>query len=331
MSEERFVRERIEGWTDLRALVTRAQQRGLRSLSGADVRRLGALYRAATADLATARTLRLDPDTIAHVNRVAAAAHDLVYAAPARPAGSRLWHFVSAGFPALVRRTAAYHVTAGVTFLLGVAAAFAVFRHDPAFADTVFGPDLRARAVASASGASYLELPGMVRPVFSWGIVTNNVNAMLAAFALATPFAFGGVVMMLYQGMFALGGVLAVFADEGAAGSVLTFAAAHGPLELTAIFIGCGAGMRIGVAPLLPGRRERLAAFVDTAKESIALVGGAALMLLLAAQFEGHVSPTTLPPVVKWSVGAVWVVLLALYFGRAGRRTAASSDAAPNR
>ena len=69
MNERRFVDDRLPRWKELRALLDRAHLRGLSSLSGGDVRRLGSLYRSATTDLAAARSLRLSEATVQHVNR----------------------------------------------------------------------------------------------------------------------------------------------------------------------------------------------------------------------------------------------------------------------
>jgi len=325
VNEERFVHDRIDRWSELRTLVERAQQAGLRSLAGADVRRLGALYRAATADLATARTLDLTAETQAHLNRLCAAAHDLVYARKSAGSVRRARaFFVGGGFPALVRRTAIYHLSAGLAFALGVVAAFVVYRNDPALADRMLGPELRRGALRSLATESYLDVPGLVRPLFGWGIIANNINVTLVSFAMGALLGVCGVLMMLYQGMVALGGVLAVYTDVGAAHIVLTWAAAHGPLELTAIFIGTGAGIRTGIAPLLPVRRTRIAAFAETARESIALLGGAVVMLFFAGLLEGFVSPADLPPPVKWTVGALTIAAMVGYFGGWGLRRVAA-------
>lgn len=323
MNEERFVRDRVARWDELRALVDRGTQAGLRALAGSEVRRLGALYRAATADLATARTLRLSRETQAHLNRLCASAHDLVYARRSRGSLERAQAFLGGGFARLVRATAPYHAAAAFAFVLGVAAAYLVFRQDPALADRMLGAHVRGGALRAAADEHYIEIPGLVRPLFSWGIMANNVNATLVGFALGSLLGVGGLLFALYQGMFALGGVLAVYADEGLAYVVLTFAAAHGPLELTAIFIGIGAGMRTGLAPLVPGRRTRMAALVATARESVALLGGVAVMLVLAGLLEGFVSPSYLPPAVKWGIGALTIGGMAAYFGWAGRAPAA--------
>jgi len=329
MNEERFVHVRIDKWNELRDLVERAQQAGLRSMKGAEVQRLGALYRAATADLATARTLDLTPETQAHLNRLCAAAHDLVYSRTSRGAVGRARTFLlGGGFPRLVRKTAWYHLASGGAFVLGAAAAFLVFVDDPALADSVLGAEVRRGALRSLATESYLDVPGLVRPLFGWGIIANNVNVTLISFAIGSVLGGFGILFMLYQGMFAIGGALAVYADVGAAHIILTWAAAHGPLELTAIFIAAGAGIRTGLSPLLPGRRSRSAAFAETARESVALLGGAAVMLVFAGLLEGFVSPAVIAPQVKWAVGAVTIVLMIVYFCAGGRSRPVASTGA---
>ena len=106
MKEERFVAERSARWKALAGLLSRAQTRGLASLSGDEARRLGALYRAATTDLAAARSFRLSEGTVSHVNRLCVAAHDLVYAGHRGGGGPRRAAlFLASEFPSLVRRT----------------------------------------------------------------------------------------------------------------------------------------------------------------------------------------------------------------------------------
>jgi uncharacterized membrane protein SpoIIM required for sporulation len=94
----------------------------------------------------------------------------------------------------------------------------------------------------------------------------------------------------------------------------------HGPYELTAIAISGAAGLLLGKALIAPGRRTRLAALRVNARDAVTLVGGAALMLLLAAAVEAFWSGSGGPSGLKYGVGAVGWVLVALYLGLAGRR-----------
>jgi uncharacterized membrane protein SpoIIM required for sporulation len=92
------------------------------------------------------------------------------------------------------------------------------------------------------------------------------------------------------------------------------FVTAHGPFELTAIVLSAGAGLRLGLAWLLPGRWSRLAALRRTAEETLPLMGAAMAMFFLAALIEGLISPSALPYWVKASVAVVSSGMLSFYF-----------------
>jgi uncharacterized membrane protein SpoIIM required for sporulation len=320
VNEASFVRERAARWTELRNLLARAQRRGLSALSGSEARRLGSLYRLATTDLALARSLRLPEPTVVHVNRLCAAAHDLVYAGHRRAgAMSRFGRFLAQGFPSLVRRTSRFHAAVALTFLAASLAGYLVFRDDPELAERSLGTVFQERAErarAAGPGAQrYLDLSAVYMPFMSWGIIANNVGVTLMAFALGAFLGVGSLVPVVATGV-GLGGGFAVFEGEGVSHVLWTWVAAHGPLELTAVFIAAGAGMRLGFALVVPGRRSRAAAFRDTGRESVLLLGGTAVMLVVAGLLEGFVSPSDLPAPTKWAIGAGTAAFAAWYFLR---------------
>jgi uncharacterized membrane protein SpoIIM required for sporulation len=307
VNERRFVSERAERWRALESLIDRAHRSGLRRMPGADVRRLGALYRSAATDLAAARTLGCSEDTVRHVNRLCAAAHDLVYASRRSSPARVLVVAATEEFPALVRRTAVWHLAAASICLLAAAAAFVVFREDPDLADRTLGALLRQRAERSAAmpedARRYLELRGTFAPFLSWGIIANNVTVSLVLFATSATTIVLGCLSLLVNGVM-VGGAFAVFADVGVPEVLGTFIAGHGPLELMALWIAGGAGLRVGAAWVLPGRRTRLAAFQESGREALTLLLGTTLMLFAAGLIEGFVSPSTLPAALKVAVGA---------------------------
>jgi uncharacterized membrane protein SpoIIM required for sporulation len=322
VKEERFVAERTPRWTELRALVARAQALGLSALSGDEVRRLGALYRAATTDLAAARGSRLSEGTVNHVNRLCVAAHDLVYAGHrGGDVSGRAARFLASGFPALVRRTWRFHAFAAAAMILPGVAAFLVFRNDPDLAERALGTVFRERAERAAAmpdGARrYIEVPGLWTPVMSWGLMSHNIQVAVFGFALGAAGCVGAAWLLVVQGV-SLGGGLAAFHDAGVPGVLWTFISAHGPLELTAVAISCGAGLRLGFSIVVPGRRSRAAAFRETGLESVALMLGTAAMLVAAGLLEAFLSPSEAPAPAKWAVGAATAVGMAWYFARAG-------------
>jgi uncharacterized membrane protein SpoIIM required for sporulation len=329
--EERFVRERMARWEELQTLVDAAHRRGFRPLGGSGARRLGELYRTVASDLALAQTLGISAATIAHLNRLCVTTHDLVYASTRESPARRTTAFIASGFPALVRQTWRFHALAA-TVLFGTAlVAYLAFRADPALAREAVGSEMYLRAVRAKeladSSTRYIEMPSLSRPFFSWGLVANNVNVSLMLFATGALAGLGTLLLLAVNGLH-IGGAVAVFAEVGVPGSILTFMSAHGPVELGAICIAGGAGLRMGMSLLLPGQKPRARAFRDAATDSVRMLGGTAVMLVVAGLLEAFVSPvTTIPPPVKWSVGAFTLVLLLLYFGLCGRRTLTATSA----
>lgn len=332
MREERFVESRRARWADLRSLVDRSHRRGLRSLSGREARDLGALYRGATSDLAVARSRKYSEPTVAHLNRLCVAAHGLVYGGrSAERTTGRAAALFAETFPALVRRTWKWHAFAAAVVIVSGIAAYAVMAGDPDLTERTMGSGLQQRAERSLAmpddARRYVEVPDLWMPVFSWGIMTNNIRVALTGFAFGAAAGVGTVVLLIVQGVH-VGGAFAVYRDAGVPGLLATFTSAHGPLELTAIFISCGAGMRLGLSVLVPGRRSRAAAFREAGLESVTMLVGVAAMLVVAGLIEGFLSPSAAPAPVKWGVGAASICAMAWHFGAAGRKRGHAADPA---
>ena len=91
-------------------------------------------------------------------------------------------------------------------------------------------------------------------------------------------------------------------------------------MELTAICLaGRGGDWDSGRALLVPGRRTRREALRERGRALLSLVGGSVLLLIVAGLVEGFYSPSGLPAVAKFAFGGGTALLLAAYFGLAGR------------
>src|SRR4030095_7408172 len=86
---------------------------------------------------------------------------------------------------------------------------------------------------------------------------------------------------------------------------LVTFMVAHGVIELSCIFIASGAGMMIGYSIIHPGDLTRAQALKKTGMEAAKIVIGCACFLVVAGVIEGFISPSSLPPVVKFATGIV--------------------------
>jgi hypothetical protein len=98
--------------------------------------------------------------------------------------------------------------------------------------------------------------------------------------------------------------------------SLWSFVAAHGVLELPAIFIAGGAGLGIAKGLLFPGNLPRRDSLVQAGARSVRLVLGTIPLLAVAGVVEAFVSPTPVASYVKFLLAAGLATLLVLYLAR---------------
>ncbi|HEX8361158.1 MAG TPA: stage II sporulation protein M [Longimicrobium sp.] len=315
-----LVRRQRPEWDEYARLLEGAQKDGLRKLDETTVSRFAALYRGVAADLARARTYGGSPELLYTLERSVGAGHNLLYRAPAR-SWPRFRAWVAGGFPALVRRLWRPIALAAVLFYLPGLLAFAYVRADPARARELVPAEMMARAEEAARkearGEGYVEVPELMMPAMASRIISNNVQVSFLAFAGGIMAGIGTLWVLVFNGVH-LGSVAAVFANQGQSLHLWTFVLPHGIIELTAICIAGGAGLWLGSAFLVPGRLTRREALVVRGREAIALIGGTALLLLVAGTIEGFVSPSDLPRPLKLAFAALVALVLAVYLLKAG-------------
>jgi uncharacterized membrane protein SpoIIM required for sporulation/uncharacterized RDD family membrane protein YckC len=324
-----LVRRQRETWAEYQALVGRAQARGLNWLSERELSRFAALYRETAADLARARTYGASRELLYTLERLVAAGHNLLYR-PSLRSARQLAEWFRSGFPALVRLRWRPILLAAVIFYLPAVVAFAAIRLDPPRAREMLPAEMLARAESGvgrdAEGRGYIEMPPVAMPVMATSIVANNVQVTFVAFAGGVLAGLGTVAILVFNGVF-LGGVAALFANHGLSLYLWTFVLPHGIIELTAIVIAGGAGLWLGSAMVLPGRRTRREALAVRGREAVALLSGTVLLLVVAGFIEGFISPAAIPRPLKLGFAAIFALLLFLYLLVGGRGTEARGRA----
>jgi uncharacterized membrane protein SpoIIM required for sporulation/uncharacterized RDD family membrane protein YckC len=332
MASERFVIRKQESWEEFHRLATAAERRGLERLGPSEIPGFAARYREVAADLARARTYGVDPRVLDHLERIVTAGHNAIYGLRGRRRHT-LAHVLLRELPAAVFAGRAYVLVAMVLFGVPAVAGYSTIRERPEAAAELLPSGLIARAETGhdeiAAGRGYAEAPDPYLPLFASGIVANNVQVAFFAFAFGITAGLGTVLVLVFNGFF-LGAALGLFAEYGLGGWLLTFVAAHGVLELAAIFIAAGAGLVVARALVAPGDVRRRDALVLGGRAAIRMVGAAACLLVLAGTIEGFLSASDAPAALKLVVSAASGVLLALYIGN-GRRnmTESSAYAAP--
>ncbi len=154
-------------------------------------------------------------------------------------------------------------------------------------------------------------LLAVVPPAFvAFGIMTNNIVVALFAFTLGTFYGIGTLYILAVNG-FMLGGAFAFTARYGLADDLFRFVVAHGPVELSVIWIASAAGINLGEALARPGNRSRSHAFRQAVQASAGVLAVCLPFLIGAGVIEGFISPDDGYPLANRAViGCCYEVLL---------------------
>jgi uncharacterized membrane protein SpoIIM required for sporulation len=155
-------------------------------------------------------------------------------------------------------------------------------------------------------------------PVIGSYIGVNNIQVAIMAFAGGVTFGALTVYAMIQNGLMV--GVLSGFFGQAGAGFPFwALIAPHGSLELPAIIIAGGAGLKMAGSLLFPGDLTRGASLKAAAPVAARILLGTVPLFVLAAAIEGFFTPSAAPDVVKVAVGVVLFALLVAYVTLPGR------------
>jgi uncharacterized membrane protein SpoIIM required for sporulation len=324
---DRFVVLREAGWEAFRQRASAIEEGGIRNTSGRELVAFAGAYREVAADLARARTYGVDPRVLEYLTRVVSTGHNALYGVRGvrrlRPR-----QFLLQSLPASVWEARRYVLAAFLVFVIPGLIGFFVVRLDPAAAESLLPDQMIARAATGGdqarAGIGYAEMPSPFLPMMASGIIANNVQVAIAAFAFGISAGIGTVLILSLNGL-SIGATLGLFTNYGLAGWLLTFVAGHGVLELTAIFFAGGAGLAIARAVVAPGDLARRDALVVNGRLALRLVGAAAVLLLVAGAIEGFLSASPAPAALKVGVSAASAGVVGLLF-LLGRKVALRTE-----
>jgi uncharacterized membrane protein SpoIIM required for sporulation len=301
-----FVTEHSGEWHRLRTLVSR------RSLDADEADELVTLYQRTITHLSIVRSRT--PDTVILIEL-----SNLVIAARAALAGGprfgwrQLARFFTHTLPAeLYRARRWWIVTALASMAITVAMGWYFATHPEAVA--LFSDRDDVRELVDRQFVDYYS----AYQASHFGLQVWTNNAVVTAKCIAAGVLILPVFYIQFQNLFNLALIGGVMGGAGHTGTLLTYLAPHGLLELTCVFIGAGVGLRIGWAWIAPGlTRTRVQALVDEGRAGVRIAAGLACALGVAGLLESFVTPSNLPPLLRVGTGAVvWLLFLAYAVGR---------------
>jgi uncharacterized membrane protein SpoIIM required for sporulation len=311
-------------WRELETLLDQAFGRARAKTKGsAPVRgeRLAALYRRACEHLALARARAYPAYLLDRLDRLTSDAHQLIY--QRREFGLLgLKRLIVFDFPRAVRAHSAYVLAAAALFVLPLLVVGLLVYYRPELILSIVNAGTAAGFEQMYSGGAQAvgRAPADGNWVMFGSYISHNIGIAFQCFAGGLFFGLGSSFFLAYNGA-VIGGVAGYLTERGLSPTFYSFVVTHGAFELTAIVLSGAAGLRLGHALLVPGRRRRLQSLALAAKDCAVIVYGFTFMLVAAAAIEAFWSAAGwIPHPVKYAVAAVcWTTVLG-YLAFQGRR-----------
>ena len=319
MDIDAFVAAHTPTWRRLDELVGRASRP--RRCSGAELDELVDLYQRTATHLSIVRTSSPDPILVDRLSSLTIRARSVVAGGRVRGWGEAA-RFFTRTFPAAVYRSR-WWAFGAAAFTIVVAVLIGAWVAANPDVQAALGTDAEIRQLVEHDFADYYSSA----PAASFGARVFVNNAWVAALAFAVGILFAvPTVYVLFQNAANVGLIGGLMAANGRLDLFFGLILPHGLLELTAIFVAAGVGMRIGWTVVDPGHRRRSDALAEEGRAAVAVVLGLVVVFALAGFTEAFVTPSGLPTWARIAWGVAIEVLFLGYVLVLGRRAVRAGE-----
>src|SRR5438477_12319928 len=317
MDVDTFLTTNQPAWDRLTSLIARAG-RGVGRLSPDELDELVVLYERASTHLSYARTTYHDPALSATLSGLVARAGAVVYGS--RPRTLRaVGRFFAITFPAAVWYSRRFVAVSAALFLVPAFAIGLWIATSPRAVEATGPRAVREAYVNQDFEQYYKSAPASE---FASQVFTNNVQVSIYAFAAGILLCLPTALILMVNGA-NVGVAGGLFASVGQQAKFWGLILPHGLLELTAVFIAGGAGLRLGWTLIDPGDRTRRAALAEEARRALAIVAGLVVVFAAAGTIEGFVTGSSLPTWARVGIGVLGESSLLSWLVIRGRAAAA--------
>ncbi|MFJ3672416.1 stage II sporulation protein M [Streptomyces sp. NPDC090106] len=313
-----FVSAHRAEWDRLDALLRRQ-----RKLRGAEVDELVSLYQRTATHLSVIQSSAPDPQLTGRLSQLVARARSAV-TGTRRASWRDVTRFFTHGFPAAVYRTRRWW---GPTALISTAVAIALgwwIGTHPDVQATIAAPD-ELRELTRPGGQYETYYSSHPAASFAAQVWTNNAWAAAQCLILGVFFGLP-VLWILFQNMLNLGVGFGLMSSAGRLDTFLGLVLPHGLLELTAVFVAAGIGLRLGWTVIDPGPRTRRIALAEEGRAALGVAIGLALVLFISGAIEGFVTPSGLPTWARITIGIAAELAFLTYVYVVGGRAARTGE-----
>ena len=291
-----------------------------RRLTGAEVDELVTLYQHTATHLSVIRSSSPDPALVGRLSSLVARARAAVTGAPT-PAWRDAVRFLVAGFPAALYRSRYWWSGTAVVSLLLAWLAGAWVAGNPEVQAAVATPEEIRRLVEVDFEQYYSAAPA---GSFAAQVWTNN--AYVAAVCLVAGVLLVPVFYVLAQNILNIGLTGGIMASADRLDLFFGLIIPHGLLELTAVFVAAGAGLKLGWTLVDPGPLPRGVAVAAQGRATVGMAIGVAGLLAVSGLIEAFVTPSGLPTWARIAIGTLAEAAFLAYVWILGRRAAAAGE-----
>jgi uncharacterized membrane protein SpoIIM required for sporulation len=309
-----FVTTHADEWDRLERLSRR------RSLTGEEADELVTLYQRAATHLSVVRSAAPDPALVGRLSTLVARARAAATGSH-DPAWRDVSRFFLRSFPAALYRTRRWWIATAAASVLVAVLVGAWVAGDPQVQAAVAAPDDVRQLVEHDFANYYSE---NAAGGFAATVWTNN--AWVAAQCIAFGVLGLPVLWVLFQNALNVGLVGGLMAANDRLDLFFGLILPHGLLELTAVFVAAGTGLRLFWAWVDPGPRPRLRALGEEGRAAAAVVLGLVVVLAVSGVIEAFVTPSGLPTWARIAVGVLAEIAFLSYVFTLGRRAALAGE-----
>ncbi|MFF9901095.1 MULTISPECIES: stage II sporulation protein M [Streptomyces] len=313
-----FVSAHRAEWDRLDALLRRR-----RRLTGPEVDELVTLYQRTATHLSLIQSSAPDPQLTGRLTQLVARARSAV-TGTRRASWRDVTRFLAHGFPAAVYRSRHWWVpTALLSVLLAAVIGWWVGTH-PEVQSSIAAPS-ELRDMTRPGGEYETYYSSHPATSFAAQVWTNNAQAAAMCLVLGAFLCFP-VIWILFQNMLNVGVGIGLMSSAGRLDTFLGLLLPHGLLELTAVFVAAGTGLRLGWTLIDPGPRTRRVAMAAEGRSALGMAIGLALVLLVSGAIEGFVTPSGLPTWARIAIGVAAELLFLAYVYVLGGRAVRAGE-----
>lgn len=305
-------------WDRLEQLIRRRER-----LRGPEADELVRLYQRAATHLSILRSTAPDPAVLTRLSSLVAQARAAV-TGTRTPVLAEIGTFFAARFPAAVYRAWPWWVSSGAVFTV-ITGLLAAWIAGSGRVRTAIASPEHIRDMTRPGGSYEAYYSSEPAAEFATQVWTNNAQVAAASLVLGVLL---GVPVLIVLSLNALNLAVGIglMTSAGRGELFLGLLAPHGLLELTAVFVAAGAGLRLGWTVIDPGSRSRSTALAQTGRSVGVIALGLVGVLLVSGLIEAFITPSGLPSWARIGIGVLALGAFLWYVFVPGRRAARAGD-----